>query len=508
MTTDPDPAAPPSSIPLGPVGEKDRIEALDVLRGFAIFGIFWVNIQLMARPFVDFVAPIGGADAATSELVTWVVIKTLFEFKFVTLFSLLFGMGLVVQCVRADAAGRPFARVYLRRLALLAVMGLAHAFFLWYGDILFMYSVAGLVLLPCARLKGRTLALAGAIILVGTGVVSMGLGALSVTFSGAFAEMEEIAAAGADTVADTDTDTDTDADADTDADTDPDPDTDAVADAVADPDAAPDTDADTAADAVTDPVTDADPDPEAFRRAPFAALLAAVQVAGPFSDEYAELERIGFAEGPFSAAFAVRVFTYLFVFVNSIFSFLWRIIAVFLIGAALMKGRFFEPRHRAWHWRAAVIGLGVGLPAEALVAYLVRQGEYGASWVWLGGEALHYFASLLLCAGYVGLILLIVNGGLLGWLRRGLAAVGRTALSNYLLQTVVGTFVMQWWGLGLFGTWERPAMITLVVATFVGQILVSLIWLRYFRAGPMEWLWRSATYFRLQPLRRFTGPAG
>ena len=85
-----------------------------------------------------------------------------------------------------------------------------------------------------------------------------------------------------------------------------------------------------------------------------------------------------------------------------------------------------------------------------------------------------------------------------------IAAVGRLALSNYLLQTVVSTGLMYWWGLGWFGEVSRPQLIGLVLAIYAAQVMVSTLWLRVFRIGPAEWLWRSLTYRKPQPLMRTT----
>jgi uncharacterized protein len=115
---------------------------------------------------------------------------------------------------------------------------------------------------------------------------------------------------------------------------------------------------------------------------------------------------------------------------------------------------------------------------------------------------LHEFGSVLTALGYVGTVCLLVYGGVLGFLGKGLASVGRMSLSNYLAQSVSTTFIMYWWGLAWFGDVSRPQQVGLVCAVFTGQMIISTMWLRFFTMGPMEWLWRSATYLRLQPIRR------
>jgi len=154
---------------LTPVAEGQRIEALDVVRGFALFGIFLMNIEWLNRP----IAALGiegmprgltGADWLASWFIAYFV-----QGKFWTIFSLLFGMGFAVMLVRAERAGREFITVYLRRILALAVFGAVHFIYIWEGDILFSYAVGALALLIVLYGRAGPLLAAGAV-LVGLGV--------------------------------------------------------------------------------------------------------------------------------------------------------------------------------------------------------------------------------------------------------------------------------------------------------------------------------------------------
>jgi uncharacterized protein len=94
-----------------------------------------------------------------------------------------------------------------------------------------------------------------------------------------------------------------------------------------------------------------------------------------------------------------------------------------------------------------------------------------------------------------------VRLGVAGWLQRRLAAVGRMALSNYLLQSVICTFIFYGYGFALFGQVSRATQMAIVVAVWLLLLIVSPIWIGHFRFGPAEWLWRTLTYFKRQPLR-------
>src|SRR5688500_18556301 len=141
---------------LMPITAHQRIEALDVVRGFALLGIFLMNIEYFNRTLssLDQGMPTGltGIDWFASWFIAYFV-----QGKFWTMFSLLFGMGFAVMMTRAEQAGREFKIVYLRRVLALAVFGAAHFVLLWEGDILFSYAVGALMLMIVLYGKTRPL---------------------------------------------------------------------------------------------------------------------------------------------------------------------------------------------------------------------------------------------------------------------------------------------------------------------------------------------------------------
>ena len=140
------PETPPDPEPLAPVAESQRIEALDVVRGFALFGIFLMNIEWFNRPIASLGEGMPRGLSGLDWLASW-FIAYFVAGKFWTIFSLLFGMGFAVMLVRAERAGRKFTKVYLRRILALAAFGGVHYIYLWEGDILFSYAVGALALL-------------------------------------------------------------------------------------------------------------------------------------------------------------------------------------------------------------------------------------------------------------------------------------------------------------------------------------------------------------------------
>jgi uncharacterized protein len=105
-----------------------------------------------------------------------------------------------------------------------------------------------------------------------------------------------------------------------------------------------------------------------------------------------------------------------------------------------------------------------------------------------------FMASLILALAYGATIVTVLDGRAGPWMKRWLAPAGRMALTNYLLQSVVGTLLFYQYGLGLWGQVSRAWQFALVIAVFALQLVFSRWWLRRFRFGPVEWLWRWATY--------------
>ena len=136
---------PTNGITLAPVDSAHRIQVMDLLRGFALIGIIFMNIEWFNRPvsnLLSFDFDQTGLDWAANWLV-----KVFIEGKFYKLFSLLFGMGFAVMLIRAQEVGRPFGAWFTRRMLALFLFGMCHLIFLWGGDILHDYAFGGLLLL-------------------------------------------------------------------------------------------------------------------------------------------------------------------------------------------------------------------------------------------------------------------------------------------------------------------------------------------------------------------------
>jgi uncharacterized protein len=180
----------------------------------------------------------------------------------------------------------------------------------------------------------------------------------------------------------------------------------------------------------------------------------------------------------------------------------WRVGALMLLGMALFKwGVLSAQRSKRFYAILLAIGLGAGVPTVAVG--VVRN--FAAGWtleysMFLGWQ-FNYWGSLLVGLGYISAVMLVCKIVSDNRVTRVFASVGRMAFTNYLMQTVICTTIFYGHGLGLFGRVERVHQILIVGGVWAILLIVSPIWLRYFRFGPVEWFWRTLTYMKLQPMR-------
>lgn len=521
---------------LAPIRPQERIEALDVVRGLALLGIFLMNIEWFNRPLT---AMNDGLPQGLTGANWWAsrLIYVFVQGKFWTLFSLLFGMGFAVMLGRAEQAGRSFLRPYLRRIAALAGLGIAHHVLLWNGDILFSYALgavallillrgrwklilgsllgfAGLALFPKLQslwavvaalvgvslaalflrwekrvtLRGRSLPLFSLLLILlgllltaaaaaawvlpqvpreGRVTVTMMasafllLGALSARFHQPLEDRARRLALVVYLFPFTLM---------------------TVGGAVR---------------YLTPPVATA-PGQEARRAVQQAARtkrqeerkaeIAAdtrVHSQGTYREAVASRARHFAQHAPEDAGFAVIL------------------VGMFLLGAWFIRSGIMTDTgaHLALFRKLAFIalplGVGLGL-AGAAIATSHTPGQERDGFQLASG--LLMLGNLPASLGYLGAVVLMLHSSS-GLSRiRVLAPAGRMALTNYLTQSLVSSLVFFGYGLGHWGL-GRAWQVAFVVGLFALQVAFSHWWLGRFRYGPMEWLWRAVTYWKIPALR-------
>lgn len=179
----------------------------------------------------------------------------------------------------------------------------------------------------------------------------------------------------------------------------------------------------------------------------------------------------------------------------------WRAGGMMLLGMALYKtGILTGKADILVYKRFLQLGLLIGLPLAAYGIYWNFNNNWQLSSMFIGSQ-FNYWGSVLICLGWMSALLILLKKQRLTSLTDRLAATGRMAFTNYIMQTVICGLIFYGHGLGLFGQVERWGQLLIVLGIWVLQLWWSPIWLRHFRFGPLEWLWRSLTYWKLQPLR-------
>jgi len=396
---------------LAPVSVRERVVALDVLRGFALCGVLIVNV------FWIFGGRAWGPpakEAVVDRAAAWFVVLFV-ESKAQTMLTFLFGFGFAAQLLRAQQRHEPVMGMYLRRLAVLLAIGALHVIVLWWGDVTWTYAIAGLGLLVFQRASNRTrLVCAGILIFVPflLGLIPV----LGEALGGVFLEPGQVGV-------------------------------------------------------------------ELQR---FAAATRSASFTGMMP---AHLRIALVWEAPIWFWYSA-----------------W-LIGRFLVGYVAGTQRWFD---REGAGRLALFrkllwyGLAVGAASSAMTAAM-QLGAFEdyelttAARIAIG--ALQQAGLLGLAAAYMAIVVLLIQRPAWRRVLQLVAPAGRMPLTTYIAQSVICTFVFYGWGLGWAGRLGAAACLGLALAIFALQVVTCHLWLRWFRVGPLEWVWRRLVYLRPLAMR-------
>lgn len=185
----------------------------------------------------------------------------------------------------------------------------------------------------------------------------------------------------------------------------------------------------------------------------------------------------------------------------SLMFFVWETLAYMLFGMAGLKSGFFRgewavARYRKW----ALVCLGVSIPAYAIIAWLLIRADFSVPAVFTFVMAAPTPIRPIMVVGIAATIILLTRRD--GWLVARIAATGRAAFTNYLGTSIIMTTIFYGYGLGLYGQLSRIQLWLPVILMWAVMLLWSKPWLDRYRYGPFEWLWRSLSRFRLEPMRK------
>jgi uncharacterized protein len=440
-------AGPPHQEPqFAPVAREERINSLDVLRGFALMGILIMNITDFAMSYVNYLIPLGSwlpvftGPHAKVNTVVWMLRWILAEGKMRALFSMLFGAGAVLLTDRAErrGGGDKVADIFLRRNMWLLLIGFIHGFFIWTGDILFWYGAVGLLFLyPMRKLKPKTLIKASGWLLL-VWFLAAGVGRSMGMYSTEKDGKAAVAAAYAGKTL-----------------------TEKQRSAI---------------------VAKVDQDKQ------WAPLRIDTQKAIENHHGYAKAFSTD-AKGTAQTDGAI-----FFAFPD--------VLIFMMLGMALYKNGFLiGTLPTSVYVKTAVIGYAIAIPlTTAGVLESWRSGfEIIKTTFWL--TAPYDIMRVSGALANAALILLIVRAGALKWLTKRIAAVGQMALSNYLLTSITCQFLFVWGPTHWYQYIVYYKLYYVVAGVWALNLIWSSIWLKYFQFGPVEWVWRSLTYWKRQPMR-------
>ena len=156
-------------------------------------------------------------------------------------------------------------------------------------------------------------------------------------------------------------------------------------------------------------------------------------------------------------------------------------------------------RSRRFYRRLLLLGFGIGIPIAAYGVYTNFAAGWDVRYSFFLGSQFNDWASIPVALGWVGTVMLACRSTAFAQISPVLAAVGRMAFSNYILQTLICTTIFYGHGLGFFGRVDRLGQVGIVLMIWALELILSPLWLARFQFGPLEWLWRCLTYWRRQP---------
>ncbi|MEO6612734.1 MAG: DUF418 domain-containing protein [Chitinophagaceae bacterium] len=428
-----------------PVSQQERIVILDSLRGFAILGILLMNI-----PGFGLAPPSGWDPSVLNEYGTinfkvWNFVEWFPEGTQRALFSMLFGAGILLfiggKEKRLD--GMLPADYFFRRQLWLMVFSLFDVFvLLWWGDILLDYACLGMIMYSFRKLSPKAL-------LIGAGLCFIFMLAREnrdlyqdkkMIYRG-----EMIAAM------------------------------------------------DTSITKLTD-----------IQKERLGAMKEFKEKNTLESKVKRMKKNIAKNTGDYETLYEYRTENYTNSLVRYLFFGVWDVLLFMFLGMAFFKmGILTGQANIKVYWGMFIIGLGVGLT----LSYIRLQQMIDTDFNWYAytqkiNFVFYEMSRTFRSIGILGLLMLLYRSRLFKWLFAMMRPVGQMAFTNYLMQSFLCALIFYGVGFGLYGKLERHEVYYVVGAVWLLQIIYSNIWLHYFRFGPLEWAWRSLTYWKRQPFRK------
>jgi uncharacterized protein len=426
---------------LQPTTKSERILAMDTIRGISLFGILLMNIIVFGL-YKAYFDPTNNGGATGWNLTVWWMNMLFFEGTMRGMFSMLFGAGILLFTGRSveNKQGTAVTDLFFRRLMWMVLFGVIHCYLLlWDGDILYTYGIVGMFAFSFRHLAPKHLIMASAIILIVAAAFNV---KDYFKIKDAFGKV---------TIAQT---------------------------------------------KKTTGKNLVKEDSTAIEK--WNAILKEEKATPTQVKE----EMTARSKGYWSIVmhklpvnqYMETTFLY---FLN-----FWDTLAMMLWGMAFFKmGILKAAKSNRFYWLMALMGYGIGITINYFEGSHIVSSNFSILSIYKTFMTYNLGRIPTTC-GHIALIMLFVKSGFLPFLQKSLAAVGQMAFTNYITHSIICNLIFLGYGFSMYGKLQRYELYYIVISIWVFQLIVSPIWLKYFRFGPLEWLWRSLTYWKLQPMKR------
>ena len=424
---------------VAPIKSTERIQSLDVMRGIVLFGILLMNINGMGLASAYEDPTVSGGSTGW-DLYTWITTNMFFEGTMRALFSLLFGVGMFILLDRLEkkGAGINAANIYFRRLTWMLVFGLIHCYLLLWVGEI-LYNYA---LMGFLVFSFRNMA-PKKLILIAAFLFSAGALWTYFEYKNDIKLVEQVALV-------------------------------STYKAVGKP--------------LPKELKEAD---EKWQKRESERSPAAVE-------EYNNNMRKGYFH-------VVGFLAPINMHYNEHSPYRYDpfdVLSMMLLGIALYKLNILSAkRSYRFYGMMALMGYGIGLSVNYYEVTMIMNSNF--SLLGFSKSYLTYdLGRIPIAMGHIAAIMLLCKIPVLQWLKSRLAAVGKMALTNYIMHSVIAMFFFTGAGLGMFGKLQRHELLYVVFTIWIVQLILSPIWLKYFQFGPAEWIWRNLSYQKIHVLRK------
>jgi uncharacterized protein len=427
---------------IAPTIKADRINSMDIIRGVSLCGILLMNITGFGL-YKAYEDPTNNGGATGLNLTVWWINSMFFEGTMRGMFSMLFGAGILLFTDRSAPNNALVTDLFFRRLMWMVLFGIIHCYLLlWDGEILYCYGIVGMFAFSFRHLHPKQL-------MIGT-TIFLALATLWNVKDYFHNKDAYEAAVAANQAKSSGENLDKNQ-------------TEAIA-------------------KWEEVVNERKPAPEKVQ------------------EEISAMHKGYFSIVKHKEAvnqFMQTTFFYRIGFLDTL--------AMMLFGMAFLKlGILKAEKSNRFYWLMALIGYSIGLIVNYFESDLLVSSQFSILSIDQSNITYNVGRVANTC-GQIAIIMLFIKSALLPFLQKALAAVGQMAFSNYIMQTLICNFILLGYGFALYGTLQRYELYYIVFGVWLLQLIISPIWLKYFRFGPLEWMWRSLTYWEKQPFKKSHG---